>query len=142
MKSIIPGRLKLRLNNSNWSNLRSLNADNGIGKCINRIELSRAILRFRHLFLLCLVLIALGAVSSCSLLSGDKNSKLDQVLTPLPDDNSASPEALIGANEHPKIVVANGGAYVDPKLNKMLAEIVASLTAHSKDGIKKYTSRY
>ena len=140
MKSIIPGRLKLRLNNPDRLNWLKPNAVDSIRGSSYRIESSPMTSRFLRIFQSCLVLLALVAVSSCSLLSGDKNSKLDQVLAPLPDGNSsASPEARIGANEHPKIVAANGGAYVDPKLNRTLEEIVATLTAHSKDGVKKYT---
>ena len=140
MRFIIPGRLKLRLNNPNRPSLLDPDAGHGIGKCIHRINLSRSTLRLRLFFQSWLALFALAAVSSCSLLSGDKNSKLDQVLTPSPEENSsASPEARIGSKEHPKIIAANGGAYADPKLNQTLEEIVATLTAHSKDGVKKYT---
>lgn len=140
MKSIIPGRLKLRLNNPNWPSWLDPNAVDSVGKYTSRLDLSHAIFWCRRILQFCLMLFVLGFVSSCSFLSGDKNSKLDQVLTPLQNGNSsASPEARIGASEHPKIVAANGGAYVDPKLNQTLDEIVATLTAHSKDDVKKYT---
>ncbi len=140
MKSIIPGRLKLRLNNPNCSKLRDPSAGNGMGECEYRFNPSQVTPRMFRFLQSCLLLVALGTVSSCSIVSGDKNSKLDQVLTPLSNENSsASPEDRIGANEHPKIVAANGGAYIDLKLNRMLSDVVATLTAHSKDGVKKYT---
>ncbi len=78
-------------------------------------------------------------VSSCTLFSGDKNSKLEQVLKPLPLANSSTnPEDRIGAKEHPKIVAANGGVYTDPKLAGMLSEIALTLTTHSSSKIKNY----
>lgn len=78
-------------------------------------------------------------VSGCSLFTGDKNSKLEQVLKPAPEESSAtSPQARIGAREHPKIVAANGGIYAEPKLNRLLNGIAASLAKHSNDRIKTY----
>ncbi len=143
MRFIIPGRLKLRLNNCYRSTLRILQTGIGFENSARIISEFRSLIgtnKVRRFIRAGLLFIALGAVSSCSLLSGDKNSKLDQILTPLPDENSsASPDSKIGAKEHPKIVAAHGGVYADPKLSRTLEEIVATLTAHSKDGIKKYT---
>ncbi len=75
-----------------------------------------------------LLLVCLSALTSCSVLTGKKNSKLEQVLQPvMADSGSANPDQ-IGARENPKIVAANGGAYIDVKLNAWLDNIAATLS--------------
>ena len=126
MRYTIPGRLKLILSSNFF-----------FGAAHTSVALSRRLASaVAQTGILVVVAIAL---SSCSLIKGDKNSKLEQVLKPLPDANSAAgPLERIGAKEHPKIVAANGGVYADPKLNRVLLDIVTTLTAHSNGPVKRY----
>lgn len=47
------------------------------------------------------------------------------------DQRSNDPQASIGAQEHPKILKANGGAYSNKQLETMLAVIAGNLVEHS-----------
>jgi len=85
-----------------------------------------------------LLAVILGTVSACGVLTGSKNSKLEQVLVPLPQQ-AGNDQSKIGAEENPKIIAANGGAYVDRKLNRFLSDIADTLIRRSKDNNTKYT---
>ncbi len=85
------------------------------------------------------LLVSIGvAVASCGV-TGSKKNKLEQALDPGIDTTQpTSPEARIGAKEHPGIIAANGGIYVNPKLKESVAEIVKTLITHSDNPNKRY----
>ena len=51
---------------------------------------------------------------------------------------SSDPQSTIGRSQHPRILAAYGGAYSDPKLERMLAGIVGRLGAVSTDPNRAY----
>ncbi|MCK5934707.1 MAG: M48 family metalloprotease [Fulvimarina manganoxydans] len=51
---------------------------------------------------------------------------------------AGDPQSAIGRSQHPKILATYGGAYSDPKVERMLAGIVGRLAATSKDGSRAY----
>ncbi len=83
------------------------------------------------------MLAAMGLISSCDSIPG---SKLENALNP--NEIVSQPQtaqAKIGAREHPGIVSANGGAYKNARLEKMLAGITGTLIAHSSSPNTRYT---
>jgi predicted Zn-dependent protease len=52
---------------------------------------------------------------------------------------SKDPQSTIGKSQHPRILAAYGGAYSDPKLERMLAGIVGKLNAVSNDPGRAYS---
>ncbi|RFC63579.1 metalloprotease [Fulvimarina endophytica] len=48
------------------------------------------------------------------------------------------PQSRIGRSQHPKILAAYGGAYSDPKVERMLAGVVGKLQAASSDPTRAY----
>ncbi len=52
---------------------------------------------------------------------------------------SNDPQSPIGKSQHPRILAAYGGAYSDPKLERMLAGIVGKLNAVSSDPGRAYS---
>ncbi|MDY8111019.1 M48 family metalloprotease [Fulvimarina sp. 2208YS6-2-32] len=48
------------------------------------------------------------------------------------------PQSRIGRSQHPKILAAYGGAYSDPKVERMLAGVVGKLQAASQDPNRAY----
>ncbi len=52
---------------------------------------------------------------------------------------SNDPQSTIGKSQHPRILAAYGGAYADPKLERMLAGIVGKLNAVSSDPGRAYS---
>ncbi|MEN3792096.1 M48 family metalloprotease [Fulvimarina sp. MAC3] len=48
------------------------------------------------------------------------------------------PQSSIGRSQHPKILAAYGGAYSDPKVERMLAGVVGKLQATSDDADRAY----
>ncbi|RIY00169.1 metalloprotease [Aureimonas flava] len=52
---------------------------------------------------------------------------------------SNDPQSTIGKSQHPRILAAYGGAYSDPKLERMLAGIVGKLNAVSSDPGRAYS---
>ena len=51
---------------------------------------------------------------------------------------SEDPQSVIGKSQHPKILAAYGGAYSDPKLERMLATVVGRLAAVTDDPTRAY----
>lgn len=91
------------------------------------------------------------ALSACTTLGGDLDEMAanpavssgylpDQPRTPVSFEGvqSNDPQASIGRSQHPRIVATYGGAYSDPKLERMLAGIVGRLSAVSDDPGRAY----
>ena len=51
---------------------------------------------------------------------------------------AGDPQSAIGRSQHPKILSAYGGAYSDPKLERMLATIIGRLQAETADPNRAY----
>ena len=60
--------------------------------------------------------------------------------TPITFENvqQGDPQSIIGRSQHPKILAAYGGAYSDPKLERMLATVVGKLAAATDDPNRAY----
>jgi len=54
------------------------------------------------------------------------------------DPAAASPDASLGAREHPRLVAAYGGIYSDPKAERAVARVVGRLVAASDDPSRSY----
>lgn len=85
-----------------------------------------------------MLVLCVSVLASCSILTGKSDSKIEQVLQPASENNAASNLRRIGAREDPKIVAANGGAYVDDKLNTWLDNIAKTLSGQNDNNGLKY----
>ncbi|WP_182086942.1 M48 family metalloprotease [Aureimonas sp. ME7] len=78
--------------------------------------------------------VATGAGSQSNLLSSPSREPVSFEAV-----QSNDPQSTIGKSQHPRILAAYGGAYSDPKLERMLAGIVGKLNAVSDDPGRAYS---
>ena len=95
-------------------------------------------------------LVALMTASACTTVEdglggltgadGNVRTGYAETGTPITFENvqQGDPQSVIGRSQHPKILAAYGGAYSDPKLERMLATIVGKLAAATDDPNRAY----
>lgn len=76
-------------------------------------------------------------VAACA--GGSQEVAQPTISTPVTADPAAAPaDVSIGAREHPRLVVAYGGVYSDPKAERAVARVVGRLVAASDDPSRTY----
>lgn len=90
----------------------------------------------RRLLTAARVLAAGLLLSSCTLI--EAKPPTIEVAAPATSRTISSPEASLGAREHPRIVQAYGGVYSDPKVEAAVARVVGRLVAVSDDPTRTY----
>jgi predicted Zn-dependent protease len=84
-----------------------------------------------------LLIIALPVLAGCEAVTQGTSPTIE-VAAPATSRTISSPEASLGAREHPRLVTAYGGVYSDAKAERAVARIVGKLVAVSDDPSRTY----
>lgn len=79
-----------------------------------------------------------ATLAGCETLGVTDQAPTISVAAPAASRTVSSPEAALGAREHPRLVLAYGGVYSDPKAEQAVARVVGRLVAASDDPTRTY----